>query len=98
MPWLQSVYERFESSDLEIVGLTTVNRTATDQSVREFLDEHDITFPVLKENGVAREYFEMQGTPFTVIVQDGLLTWEDQLPNELFPEAIITSLLSQVQR
>ena len=29
MPWLQTIYDRYKSFDLKVVGLTTVNRSAT---------------------------------------------------------------------
>ena len=89
MPWLQTIYDRYKPFDLNIVGLTTVNRTSTDASVRRFIDDHDITYPILKENGSARSYYNMRGTPFMAFVRDGMLVWEHRLTTEQFPEEIV---------
>ena len=89
MPWLQDVYERYSAYDLNVVGLTLVNRSATDESVRQFIDDHDITYPVFKENGSARDYMGTPGTPFMTLIQDGMLIWEHRLPTEQFPEEIV---------
>ena len=93
MPWLQTIYDRYKPFDLNVVGLTTVNRTATDASVRQFIDDHDITYPVLKENGSARSYYNMVGTPFMALVRDGILVWEHRLETEQFPEEIVAKFV-----
>ena len=97
MPWLQTIYDRYKSFDLNIVGLTTVNRSATDASVRRFIDENDITDPVLKENGSARSYFNSTGTPFITFVRDGMLVWEHRLNTEQFPEEIVAKFVQATQ-
>jgi len=89
VPWLQTVYDRYKSQDLNIVGMTTVSRSATDASVQRFLDDNNITYPTFKESGSARKYFGMRGTPYITMVRDGLLVWEMWLDTEQFPEEII---------
>jgi hypothetical protein len=89
VPWLQTVYDRFKSQNLNVVGLTKVNRSATDTSVRQFIDDNDITYPIFKEDGSARQHFDMQGTPYMAMVRNGLLVWEKWLDTEQFPEEIV---------
>jgi len=73
--------------------MTTVNRTASDQSVLQFIDDNDITFPVFKETGVARSALQMPGTPYMILTRDGRFVWEDAFPTETFPEEIIASFV-----
>ena len=93
MPWLQTVYERYQGDDLHIVGLTTVSRSASDESVRRFIDEHDITYPMFKEDGSARDYMNTRGTPFMTLIRDGVLVWEHHLPTEQFPDQIVAKFI-----
>lgn len=94
MPWLESVYESYKDKGLNIVGLTTVSRSSTDDEVRRFLRDNRISYPVFKENGSAREYLNMTGTPFITLVQDGKLVWEHRLPTEQFPLQLFEQLAS----
>lgn len=94
MPWLQKIYETYRSRHLQVIGFTTVNRSATDELVEQFLDENDITFPVFKEDGSARSALDMPGTPFMVMVRDGRFVWEDVLPTENFPQEIVARLVA----
>jgi len=89
VPWLQTVYDRFKSQDLNVVGMTIVSRSATEASVRRFLADNNITYPVFKEDGSARSYFGMRGTPYMTLVRDGFLVWENWLDTEQFPEEIV---------
>ena len=94
MPWLEQVHQRFKGDNLSIVGLTRVNRSATDEKVRRFIRENDITYPILKENGSARRYFNMPGTPFMTLVRDGKIVWEHRLSTAQFPMRILEPLLT----
>lgn len=94
MPWLEKVHERYGEDELRIVGLTRVTRTATDEWVRRFIRENGITYPMVKENGAARQYFKMPGTPFMIVVRDGRLLWEHQLLTEQFPEHLIRMIIA----
>jgi len=94
VPWLETVNKRFGGDDLNIVGLTQVTQTATDEWVRRFIRDNDITYPILKENGTAREYFKMPGTPYMTVVRDGKLLWEHRLPTEQFPEQLLRKIIN----
>lgn len=61
---------------VEVIGLTKVNRSSSDDDVRRFIDEYDLTFSVLKENGRATNYFDPSGVPHTVVLHEGEVIWE----------------------
>jgi hypothetical protein len=94
VPWLETVYRRYKGENLSVVGLTTVNRSATDEKVRRFIAANDITYPVLKEDGSARGYLDMTGTPFMTLFRDGTLVWEHRLPTEKFPLRLVEQVLA----
>jgi hypothetical protein len=94
VPWLETVYQRYKDDDFQIIGLTTVNRSSTDANVREFIDDNNITYPILKENGSARDHLNMAGTPFITLIRDGMLVWEHKLPTEQFPLQLVEQLLA----
>jgi tetratricopeptide (TPR) repeat protein len=93
VPWLEDIHRRFKDQNLNIVGLTTVSRSSTDDDVRHFIRDNGITFPILKESGSARKYFNMSGTPFITFVRDGKLVWEHKLPTERFPDLLFEALI-----
>lgn len=93
MPWLEDIHRRFKDQNLNIVGLTTVSRSSTDDDVRDFVRANGITYPILKESGTARKHFDMSGTPFITFVRDGKLVWEHKLPTERFPESLFEALV-----
>ena len=93
MPWLETVYQRYKGDGLQIIGLTTVNRSSNDESVRRFIRENNITYPIVKENGSARAHLNLVGTPFMTMVRDGMLVWEHRLPTEQFPEELVAQLV-----
>ncbi len=93
MPWLETVYQRYKDENLNVIGLTMVSRSATDERVRAYIHDNDITYPILKENGIAREYLNMSGTPFMTFIRDGMLVWEHKLPTEQFPLQLVEQLI-----
>ncbi len=95
MPWLDKIYQRYKDTGLNVIGLTTVNNSSTDQKVRKFISVHEISFPILKENGSARQYLHMTGTPMITIVRDGFVVWEHRLPTEQFPEELVLELVKK---
>ena len=61
---------------VDVVGLTEVSRSSSDDNVRQFIADYELTFSVLKENGRSSTYFEKTGVPHTVILHEGEVIWE----------------------
>ena len=69
---VQAISKKF---GIQVVGLTKVTRTATDEKVRDFIKEKKLTFPIAKENGDLSKYFGVNGIPAVAVVKFGRIIW-----------------------
>lgn len=75
VPKLEATYEKYNGKGLNVVALTKVTRTSSDEKVNEFIKEHKLTFPVGKEAGDMSTRFGVQGIPAAAVVKDGKVVW-----------------------
>lgn len=75
VPKLQKMYETYKGQGLQVVGLTKVNKTSTDEGVATFVDENKMTYPVAKEDGTMSQYFGVSGVPAAAVLKDGKVIW-----------------------
>jgi len=75
MPKLQQLYAAHKADGLQVLGITKVTQTATDEKVRAYLDQNRIQFPVAKETGIPSDYFNVKGIPAAAIVKGGKIVW-----------------------
>jgi len=75
MPQLQATWTRWRSQGLGVVGLTKITRSSTETSVREFLKEHGVGFPIGHEDGSLSTAYAVTGIPASVVVRDGVVIW-----------------------
>ncbi|MCB9743179.1 MAG: TlpA family protein disulfide reductase [Alphaproteobacteria bacterium] len=74
VPEIQKTYEKYKGR-LDVVGLTKITKSATDEKVEEFIKEQGLTYPVAKEDGSATQDFAVSGVPAAAIVKDGKVVW-----------------------
>ena len=75
MPKLQQIYAAHKAQGLQILGVTKVTQTSTDEKVQAYLDQNRIEFPVAKETGGPSTYFNVKGIPAAAIVKGGKIVW-----------------------
>ncbi len=75
VPKLEATYTKYNGKGLNIVALTKVTRTSSDDKVNEFIKEHKLTFPVGKEAGDMSTRFGVQGIPAAAVVKNGKVVW-----------------------
>lgn len=75
VPKLQAMYEKMGGDDLQIIGLTKVTKSSTEEKVASFIDTENITYPVAKENGSASSHFGVSGIPAAAVLQNGKVVW-----------------------
>ena len=75
VPKLQELYTKYKDDGLQVLGLTKITRSATEEKVRAFLIEQNVGYPMAKENGDASSYFNVSGIPAAAVVKDGKVVW-----------------------
>lgn len=87
VPELEATYEKLAPQGLEIVGLTKITKSATEEKVTEFIKEKGVTYPMAKESGELSAWFNVSGIPAAAIVKDGKIVWRGH-PGRLTDEMI----------
>jgi len=75
VPKMQALYDTYSPQGLQIVGLTKITKSSTDENVASFLAEANVSYPVAKENGQMSAYFGVSGIPAAAVVKDGEIVW-----------------------
>ena len=75
VPKLQALYDSLKGDGLQIVGLTKINKSATEEKVSEFIKAQNLSYPIAKENGSATQHFGVSGVPAAAVVKDGKVIW-----------------------
>lgn len=75
VPDMQATYDKYNSKGLNMVGVTRVTKSATDEKVAEFISEHAVTYPMAKEKGDFSQRFGVRGIPAAAVVKDGKIVW-----------------------
>lgn len=70
--WSQSMRD---NGELQVIGVTKITKSSTDEKVREMLVSSNVTFPIAKDNGVLSEHVNVSGIPAAVVVKDGVVIW-----------------------
>lgn len=88
VPKLIETHEKYKAKGLNVVGLTKVTRSSTEEKVEEFIKEHKIPYPMAKEKGGSMsEVFAVSGIPAAAVVKDGKIVWRGH-PAKLTDEMI----------
>ncbi len=76
-PYLQSIFERFRSDGLQVVGLSVDTRNAR-TDVEEFVEEFGVSYLILHDPTMAAlDVFAVLGLPATYLVDsEGIITWK----------------------
>ncbi|MEC7947020.1 MAG: TlpA disulfide reductase family protein [Myxococcota bacterium] len=75
VPELKATYESLNGKGLNVVGLTKITRSATEEKVVDFIKENDVTYPTAKEDGKLSKEFNVSGIPAAAVVKDGKIIW-----------------------
>jgi thiol-disulfide isomerase/thioredoxin len=82
VPKLEALYGQYKDRGLQLVGLTKLSRSATEEQVVEFLQSSKVSYPIAKENGQASSYFNVTSIPAAAVVKDGKVVWRGH-PNAI---------------
>lgn len=91
VPKLVETYGKYQGKGLNVVGLTRITKSSTEEKVTAFLTEQKVNYPVAKENGKLAEDFAIGGIPAAAVVKDGKVVWRGH-PAKL-DDAALTQIL-----
>ena len=75
VPEIEATYKKYQGK-LNVVGLTKVNRSSTDEKVAAFIEEKGLSYPMAKEKGGnLSRYYNVSGVPAAALVKDGKVVW-----------------------
>jgi len=75
VPKLQKVYDDYRGKGLQVLGVTRLTRSATEESARSFLADAGVSYPIAKETGDLAAHFNVKGIPAAAMVKDGRIVW-----------------------
>ena len=75
VPKLQAVYDKFKTKGLQVVGVTKITKSATEDGVASFITDNQVGYPVAKEDGSLSQHFAVSGIPAAAVVKDGKVVW-----------------------
>jgi len=76
VPKLEAMWQSHQSRGLNLIGLTKITRSSTEDSVRTLLSDSGATYPVAKEtNSTMTRRFGVSGVPAAALVKHGKVVW-----------------------
>ena len=87
VPKFQKIHEENRDKGLQVVGITRLTRDATEESVKSFISENSLSYPMAKETGDLATYFNVKGIPAAAVVKDGTIIWRGH-PQRLTSEML----------
>ncbi|MBW1877504.1 MAG: redoxin domain-containing protein [Deltaproteobacteria bacterium] len=75
VPALQATWEKYGGQGLNMVAVTKITKSATEEKVVAFIDENSLTYPMAKEDGSLSTRFGVRGIPAAAVVKDGKVVW-----------------------
>ncbi len=75
VPELVKTYDALKGQGLQVVGLTKITKSSTEEKVQAFISEQKINYPIAKETGALSEHFGVSGIPAAAVVKDGKIVW-----------------------
>ena len=74
VPKMQATWDKYKGK-IQMVGLTKITRSATEEKVIEFIKDNKVTYPTAKENGDLSKHFNVSGIPAAAVVKGGKIIW-----------------------
>jgi thiol-disulfide isomerase/thioredoxin len=74
VPKMQATWEKYKGK-IQMVGLTKITRSATEEKVVEFIKENKVSYPTAKEDGEISKHFNVSGIPAAAVVKSGKIVW-----------------------
>lgn len=93
---VEEVNRQYGQFGLNVLGLTNITMSSSQEEVDRYLAENKISFATFKENGRSWNYYGCDGTPSIRLLYRGYLIWEyvypatDRIPTQML-EALVAA-------
>jgi thiol-disulfide isomerase/thioredoxin len=87
VPKLEAIYESLKGDGLQVVGLTRITKSSSEEAVEQFIKDNNLTYPIAKEDGKVGGYFSVRGIPAAAVLKNGKVIWRGH-PGELTEEKL----------
>ncbi|MCB9742082.1 MAG: TlpA family protein disulfide reductase [Alphaproteobacteria bacterium] len=88
VPALEATYEQLSGEGLNVVALTRITRSSTEEKVQTFIRDSGLTYPVARlGDDKMNEAFGVSGIPAAAVVVDGEIAWRGH-PGRLDAETL----------
>ena len=75
MPSMNALYAKHKADGLKVIGFTKQSRGTTREQVMDFIEEHQLAFPIAQEDGEISKSVSVKGIPAAAIYKDGVVVW-----------------------
>lgn len=76
LPKLEATYQQWNDRGLNVVALTKLSRSSTEETVRAMITENSLTMPIgVERDSTMSTRFSISGIPAAAIVKDGTVVW-----------------------
>jgi len=95
---LEKLYRKYRNYGIDVVGVTNLWRPSIRKDGEKFLEDHNISFPIIKEGGKAFDHFNCDGVPSIRLIYKGNLIWEEHVPStEPISRHMLEGIVKQIK-
>lgn len=87
LPELSALAPAWAAQGVQIIGLTRLTKSSTEERVAAFYAEHQIAFPTALISDATNDAYAVTGIPAAAVVRDGVVIWRGH-PAKLTPETM----------
>jgi thiol-disulfide isomerase/thioredoxin len=75
VPKLQDLYANYKDKGLQLIAVTKVTQSATEDGVKEFIASNKLSYPIAREDGSLTKHFNVSGIPAAALLKNGKVVW-----------------------
>ncbi len=76
---VERLSRQYKNDGFDVVGITNLWKPSTRELSERFLENHNISFPIIKEGGAASDHFNATVVPSIRLIHRGYVIWDHQL-------------------
>ncbi|MCP4704300.1 MAG: protein kinase [candidate division Zixibacteria bacterium] len=95
---VEKLYRLYKNDGLNAVGITNFWQSTTRELSEKFIDNYNISFPIIKEGGAAIDHFNVNSVPAIRLIYKGYLIWDHQMiSSEPISKPMLEGIIKHIQ-